>query len=81
MKRKTEKMMNKIIVDDPAEEDALYFQGYSEKLTNIIKDTTPKFAVGIFGKWGTGKTTLMRMIKRELDKDSEKVLTGVAVVG
>lgn len=64
-----------IITDDPAEEDALYFQGYSEKLANIIKSTNPKFSVGIFGKWGTGKTTLMRMIKRELDKDNDKILT------
>jgi hypothetical protein len=65
----------KIIIDDPAEEDALDFQRYSQNLANIIKGTEPKFAVGIFGKWGTGKTTLMRMIKRELDKDSDKILT------
>jgi ABC-type transport system involved in cytochrome bd biosynthesis fused ATPase/permease subunit len=64
-----------IITDDPAEEDALYFQGYSENLANIIREAKPKFAIGIFGKWGTGKTTLMKMIKRELDKDNEKVLT------
>lgn len=66
----------KIIVDEPAEEDALDFQHYSKKLANIIAGTIPpQFAVGIFGKWGTGKTTLMRMIKRELDKDNEKILT------
>ena len=65
----------KIIVDDPAEEDALDFQRYSQNLANIIKATKPKFAVGIFGKWGTGKTTLMRMIKAELDKDPDRILT------
>jgi hypothetical protein len=65
----------KIITDAPAEEDALDFQFYSQNLANIIKGTEPKFAVGIFGKWGTGKTTLMKMIKRELDRDNEKVLT------
>jgi len=64
-----------IITDDPAEEDALYFKSYSENLANIIREAKPKFAVGIFGRWGTGKTTLMKMIKRELDKDNEKVLT------
>lgn len=64
-----------IIIDDPAEEDALDFQRYSQNLANIIRATKPKFAVGIFGKWGTGKTTLMRMIEKELDKDSEKILT------
>ena len=47
-----------IITDDPAEEDALYFQSYSENLANIIREAKPKFVVGIFGKWGTVKTTL-----------------------
>jgi Cdc6-like AAA superfamily ATPase len=67
----------KIIIDKPAEEDALDFQRYSENLANIISgSTTPQFAVGIFGKWGTGKTTLMRMIERELlDKASDTILT------
>jgi hypothetical protein len=67
----------KIIVDEPAEEDALDFQHYSKNLANIIRGTTPQFAVGIFGKWGTGKTTLMRMIEQEIDneRDKEKILT------
>jgi predicted KAP-like P-loop ATPase len=66
-----------IITDDPAEEDALYFQSYSENLANIIREAKPKFPIGIFGKWGTGKTTLMKMIKGELekDKDKDKILT------
>jgi predicted KAP-like P-loop ATPase len=64
-----------IITDDPAEEDTLYFNSYSENLATIIREAKPKFAIGIFGKWGTGKTTLMKMIKRELDKDNEKILT------
>src|SRR5688572_17008868 len=66
----------KIIVDEPAEEDALDFQRYSQNLANIIRETTPpQFAVGIFGKWGSGKTTLMRMIEKQLEEDSEKILT------
>jgi predicted KAP-like P-loop ATPase len=28
----------------------------------------PRFAVGIFGNWGTGKTSLMKMIEENLDK-------------
>jgi hypothetical protein len=64
-----------IITDDSAEEDALDFKSYSENLANIIREAKPKFAVGIFGKWGTGKTTLMNMIKTELEKDKDKILT------
>jgi predicted KAP-like P-loop ATPase len=66
----------KIIIDEPAKEGALDFQDYSRSLANIIRETTiPQFAVGIFGKWGSGKTTLMKMIKEELDKDKDKMLT------
>ena len=67
----------KIIIDEPAEVDALDFKRYSKNLANIIRGTDPpQFAVGIFGKWGTGKTTLMRMIEKELiDKDRERILT------
>jgi uncharacterized protein YjbI with pentapeptide repeats len=66
----------KIIIDEPAKEGALDFQYYSKNLANIIRETPPQFAVGIFGKWGSGKTTLMKMIKQELDdKDSDKILT------
>jgi hypothetical protein len=33
----------------------------------MIKQSDPQFAVGIFGGWGSGKTTLMQAIERELD--------------
>jgi predicted KAP-like P-loop ATPase len=59
----------KIIPDEPASEDALEFQTfvkYSKKLADIIRYSTPKFAVGIFGEWGTGKTTMMKMIEKQL---------------
>jgi len=68
----------KIIIDEPTFEGALDFQDYSKNLSNIIRETTPpQFAVGIFGKWGSGKTTLMKMIKQKLDEDnsSDKILT------
>jgi ABC-type lipoprotein export system ATPase subunit len=46
-------------------------------IANVISGTTtPQFVVGIFGKWGSGKTTLMRMIEKELlDKASNTILT------
>jgi KAP family P-loop domain/Pentapeptide repeats (8 copies) len=64
----------KIITDEPTEEDALDFNNYSQKLANIITNSKPRFAVGIFGGWGTGKTSLMRMTKKILD-DNKKVIT------
>ena len=57
----------KIITDEPAE-NAPDFEKYSERLSNIIINSKPQFTVGIYGGWGTGKTTLMQMIKNELQK-------------
>jgi hypothetical protein len=60
----------KILTDLPAEEDALDFQHYSANLANVIRGTTiPQFAIGIFGEWGIGKTTLMRMIEGKLKEN------------
>jgi hypothetical protein len=60
----------KIVTDEPVSrslEDALRFDTYSVNLANIIINSTPRFAIGIFGGWGTGKTTLMRMIEKQLE--------------
>lgn len=61
----------KIITDEPTLEDSLDFHSYSQKLADIIINSTPRFAIGIFGGCGTGKTTLMLMIKKELEKKNE----------
>ncbi|MFY9796487.1 MAG: P-loop NTPase fold protein [Candidatus Nitrosopolaris sp.] len=42
------------------------FERYSETLAKLIRNSAPKFSVGIYGKWGTGKTTLMQLIERKL---------------
>jgi hypothetical protein len=56
----------KIITDEPTLEDALDFDRYSQELADIIMNSTPRFTIGIFGGWGTGKTTLMKMIEKKL---------------
>lgn len=65
----------KIITDEPATEDVLDFSRYSEQLANIIMNSTARFTIGIFGGWGTGKTTLMKMIEKRLqDANSNDIL-------
>jgi predicted KAP-like P-loop ATPase len=65
----------KIITDEPIlEDDAVDFVNYGEKLAEIIRNSTPRFSIGIFGGWGTGKTTLMSMIRKNLESD-EKIVT------
>lgn len=57
-----------IVIDAPTK-DASDFQKYAMQLSKLIvnKNSTPRFTVGIYGGWGTGKTTVMQMIKDEID--------------
>jgi uncharacterized protein YjbI with pentapeptide repeats/energy-coupling factor transporter ATP-binding protein EcfA2 len=64
---RSESNKTSIITDEPIT-DAPDFDKYSETLSNIIINSLPRFTVGIYGRWGTGKTTLMQMIKGHLDE-------------
>jgi energy-coupling factor transporter ATP-binding protein EcfA2 len=57
----------KILLDFPADKPALGFDDAAQALKEIIEGSRPQFAVGVFGSWGSGKTTLMRAIERRLD--------------
>ncbi len=61
----------KIITDDPAD-NAQDFRKYSERISQVIAHSKARFTVGIFGGWGTGKTTMMRMIKSNLDENNKE---------
>lgn len=63
----------RVLIDDPASSPELGFHAYATALSDIIRSSTPEFAVGIFGSWGTGKTTLMRQIERLLTADGTVV--------
>ena len=49
----------KIVLDLPAKEPKLGFDRYAQALVDIIRESEPRFAIGIFGGWGSGKSTLM----------------------
>jgi hypothetical protein len=56
----------KILIDSPSMKPSLGFGATANALAQIIRDSPPRFAVGIFGDWGSGKTTLMQEIQRRL---------------
>lgn len=64
----------KVITDEPTDEDVLDFKNYSRKIADIIANSTPRFAIGVFGGWGTGKTSLMQMTKKVLEGNN-KIIT------
>ena len=58
----------KILIDSPSQKPKLGFDATACALAQIIRDSSPRFAVGIFGGWGSGKTTLMDEIRRRLSE-------------
>lgn len=59
----------KLVSDKWTIADHLGFQIYVDAITEFIlhPQTRPPFTVGINGKWGSGKTSLMRMIQEQFD--------------
>lgn len=56
------------IDDRPAEKDALHFTPACQAFKELITDpqTRTPLVIGIFGRWGTGKTTFMTLLRNEL---------------
>ena len=46
--------------------DGLGFESYARVLAQAALDTPGPFTIGVFGEWGTGKTSLMRLIQSSL---------------
>jgi hypothetical protein len=60
-----------LLDDQPSALDSLDFTSYVQALKDIIthNETRTPFTLGIFGRWGMGKTTLMKMLEKDLNQD------------
>jgi KAP family P-loop domain/Double zinc ribbon len=59
----------KILLDTPTGQPTLGYSAIAAAFAGVIADSEPNFAIGVFGGWGSGKTTLMRAIERALPTD------------
>lgn len=66
--------MTSLPSDQPAIDDLLGFGQYATILSEVIRATEPPFTVGIFGEWGSGKTTLMQMVGDKLAESGIKTV-------
>ena len=57
-----------IVNDQATEIDSLDFTPYVETLVDIIKTGNTPLTIGVFGTWGSGKTSLMRMVRKKLPR-------------
>ena len=63
--------MTTSITDKPIsslEEDQLQSKKYAETLASFIQQSDTPLTVGLQGEWGTGKTSMMYMLREILDK-------------
>ena len=54
-------------------DDLLAFDSYAKVLARATIETKDSITIGVFGNWGTGKTSLMRLIKSEVDREESAV--------
>ena len=59
----------RILLDAPAEQPALGYPEIAAALADIVMESAPRFAIGVFGGWGSGKTTLMQAVEAQLDPE------------
>ncbi|MBI2951789.1 hypothetical protein HYY27_06840, partial [bacterium] len=55
--------------DRPTTDDRLGFEDYRRTLVEVILRADTPITVGVFGAWGSGKTSLMRMVQADLERE------------
>jgi formylglycine-generating enzyme required for sulfatase activity len=58
-----------IVSDQSTDKDALDFDPYVATLADIAQEGRTPLTIGVFGTWGSGKTSLMKMMKKKLPDD------------
>ena len=70
-------MKKKLFVsDEPIEElaaDAFGHKVFVETLYRCVKDCDCKINIGLFGKWGVGKTSIVRLLAKKLQESDKDI--------
>ena len=71
-----------LLGDQPVpDQDLLNFTRYVNPLVELLtnRQTETPLTIGLFGRWGSGKTTLMQMIEKHTDRDEMGAMRGFHV--
>jgi predicted KAP-like P-loop ATPase len=61
----------RILTDEFEPDPILNFDGYGDSIVSMVRTSYAKFSIGIYGEWGTGKTTLMKLVEYKLNHPIE----------
>lgn len=68
--------LGKIFLTDKAllkvEDDELGHSDYAELLLKLVSEQQTPFNIGIFGKWGVGKSSIVNLLKDKLNNDIKR---------
>ena len=59
--------MGRYHTDQATSDDLLRYDDFRAALYDVITQAETPLTVGVFGPWGSGKTSLMRMLRRKLE--------------
>ncbi|MFY9089222.1 P-loop NTPase fold protein [Arcobacter aquimarinus] len=52
--------------------DSLQTKKYVTTLKEMIRSSDSKYTIGLFGEWGTGKSSIVKTVQEELEKETPK---------
>lgn len=61
--------MNKGFIDAPASEDKFEIKNYIDGISKFILTCNTPMTMSIQGDWGTGKTSIMELVRGKIEKD------------
>lgn len=63
-----------LLADGAQTVDLLGYQPYVDAMVEVLaqKDLHTPFAVGVFGRWGTGKSTFMNLLQQQLSQSERR---------
>jgi len=65
--------------DEPIErieDDRFHHNIYADLLFKIIKDVDSPWNIGLFGRWGSGKTSIIKMLIKKIDEENNEGASG-----